>query len=268
MTRFAAGLALIMALLFATQPTAAIAGAASTPVAANAAMLRPDSVQTRSVKAVDPGIASPLRVTEVVRTAVLLTLLAMLPALVICMTPFIRIVVVLSMIRHAFGMPETPPNAVLVSLALLITALLMSAPLAAAKRDAMDPFLAGSIGVEDALARGSQPMRAFMLRQVKESDIAAVYRIARQSPPGSAGQVGVIQVTTAFMLNELRTAFKIGFVIFLPFLVIDVVISSLLISLGMIMVPPSTLSLPLKVLMFVLIDGWGLVLGNVAASFR
>ncbi|MFA5599807.1 MAG: flagellar type III secretion system pore protein FliP [Phenylobacterium sp.] len=204
----------------------------------------------------------------VVRVALLLTLAALIPAIAICMTPFVRIVVVLSMIRHAFGMPETPPNAVLVSLALFLTAFTMLPTATQVNAEAVQPFLKGSINVELALERSSAPLRAFMLRQVRDQDIKSVYDMARQPLPDRAQDVGLMQLTSAFMLNELRVAFKIGFVILLPFLLIDLVVSGILLSLGMLMVPPATLSLPVKVLMFVLVDGWILVLEGVVGSFR
>ncbi len=217
---------------------------------------------TGAVTAAGPATSS------VVRIALVLGLTALIPALIVCMTSFVRIVVVLSMIRHAFGMPETPPNQVLVSLGLLLTAFSMAPTFTALNQQAVQPFLSGTRSVEQALATGTQPLRAFMLRQVRDQDLETVYTISRQSLPNSANDVGLMQLTTAFMLNELRVAFKIGFVILLPFLLIDLVVSSILLSLGMLMVPPSTLSLPLKVLMFVLIDGWSLVLEGVLGSFR
>ncbi|WP_443751382.1 flagellar type III secretion system pore protein FliP [Asticcacaulis solisilvae] len=206
--------------------------------------------------------------TQAVRTALVLGLLALIPALVICMTPFLRIVVVLSMLRHAFGMPETPPNQVLVSLALFLTMLIMSPVLGKVNTDGLQPFLNGTASMQESLDHGSQPLRTFMLRQVHDQDIKAVYDMSRQPLPRKAADVGTMQLASAFMLNELRVSFKIGFVILLPFVLIDLVVSSILLSLGMMMVPPSTLSLPLKVLMFVMIDGWSLVLEGVVGSFR
>lgn len=210
----------------------------------------------------------PVAGAEVMRTALVLTLAAMIPALVICMTPFVRIVVVLSMIRHAFGMPETPPNTVLVSLALFLTAFTMAPALNTVNETALQPFMNGTISVQAAVERGADPMRAFMLRQVSDRDLAAVYRMAHTPLPDRAAEVGTVQLTAAFMLNELRVAFKIGFVVLLPFLLIDLVVSSVLLALGMLMVPPSTIALPIKVLMFVLIDGWSLLLQNVVGSFK
>jgi flagellar biosynthetic protein FliP len=215
-----------------------------------------------------PAAAAAPATSSVVRIALVLGLTALIPALLVCMTSFVRIVVVLSMIRHAFGMPETPPNQVLVSLGLLLTAFSMAPTFSALNQNAVQPFLAGGQSVEQALANGTQPLRAFMLRQVRDEDLLTVYTLSRQPLPDTANNVGLMQLTTAFMLNELRVAFKIGFVILLPFLLIDLVVSAILLSLGMLMVPPSTISLPLKVLMFVLIDGWSIVLEGVLGSFH
>lgn len=214
------------------------------------------------------ALGPPAKTAEVVRLALVVGLVTLIPALVICMTPFVRIVIVLSMIRHAFGMPETPPSQVLVSLALLLTCLVMGPTFSAVNDQALQPFLDGRLAVQEGLQRGSEPLRRFMLRQVHDQDIKTVYDISRQRLPDRAANVGAMQLTAAFLLNELRVAFKIGFVVLLPFLLIDLVVSSVLLSLGMLMVPPSTLALPLKVLMFVLIDGWSLVLEGVVGSFR
>lgn len=214
------------------------------------------------------SIAASAKTAEAVRLALVLGLLALIPALVICMTPFLRIIVVLSMLRHAFGMPETPPNQVLISLALFLTMLIMSPVFGTINNNALQPFLNGDASVQQAMTHGSEPLRAFMLRQVHDQDIKTIYDISRQPLPTKAADVGTMQLASAFMLNELRVSFKIGFVILLPFVLIDLVVSSVLLALGMMMVPPSTLSLPLKVLMFVLIDGWSLVLEGVVGSFR
>lgn len=237
----------------------ALLAACMTPAAAWAA--------TPAAQAAAAAAAAPAT-SSVVRIALILGLTALIPALIVCMTSFVRIVVVLSMIRHAFGMPETPPNQVLVSLGLLLTAFSMAPTFSALNQSAIQPFLSGGQSVEQALASGTQPLRDFMLRQVRDQDLETVYAISRTPLPDSAAQVGLMQLTTAFMLNELRVAFKIGFVILLPFLLIDLVVSAILLSLGMLMVPPSTISLPLKVLMFVLIDGWSLVLEGVLGSFH
>jgi len=225
-----------------------------------------------SATAADAGsvaaVAADAKTADVVRIALILSLMAIVPALLISMTSFVRIIVVLSMIRHAFGMPETPPNQVLISLALFLTAFSMMPTIEAVNGRALQPFLAGELGVQQAVDAGSSPARDFMLRQVRDQDIRTVYEIARKPLPDRAQDVSLVQLVPAFMLNELRVAFRIGFVVLLPFLLIDLVVSSILLALGMIMVPPSTLSLPIKVLMFVLIDGWSLVLQGVLGSFR
>jgi flagellar biosynthetic protein FliP len=205
--------------------------------------------------------------SDVARTALILTLLAIIPAILVSMTSFIRIVIVLAMVRHAFGMPETPPNAVLVSLSLFLTAFTMGPTLTAVNSQAVQPLLAGTVGVEQALERGSAPLRDFMLSQTRDSDIESIYAISNTPLPSRRDEVEILKLAPAFILNELRVAFTIGFVILLPFLVIDLVVSSILLSLGMMMVPPATIALPIKLLMFVLIDGWKLVLEGVLGSF-
>ena len=172
------------------------------------------------------------------------------------------------MIRHAFGMPETPPNQVLIALAIFLTAFSMMPSFEAANSQALQPFLDGKITVQEAVDKGGASVRGFMLRQVRDQDIKAIYDIAHKPLPARAADVGLVQLVPAFMLNELRVSFRIGFVVMLPFLLIDIVVSSILLALGMLMVPPSTLSLPIKLLMFVMIDGWSLVLQGVLGSFR
>lgn len=213
-------------------------------------------------------LAVDIRTAEAVRISLTLTLIALLPILLICMTPFVRILIALSMIRHAFGMPETPPTPVLIALSLLITSFIMAPSLGTINDQALQPFLAGQLAVDDAMRIGSAPLRDFMLRQVSDENLRTVYEIARRPLPASAADVGLAELTTAFLLHELAVAFKIGFLILLPFLLIDLVVSGILLSLGMMMVPPTIISLPIKVLMFVLIDGWSLVLEGIAGGFR
>lgn len=237
-------------------------------VGATAATAAPVKNPAAITAPISPPGAAPTETANVVRIALILSLMAFLPALVICMTSFVRIVVVLSMIRHAFGMPETPPSQVLVSLALFMTLFSMLPTFEAVNSRALQPFLAGSLSVEAAVKEASGPARTFMLRQVRDRDIAAVYAMSHKPLPDRAEDVELMRLVPAFMLNELRVAFRIGFVVLLPFLLIDLVVSSILLSLGMLMVPPSTLSLPIKVLMFVLIDGWTIVLQGVLGSIH
>jgi flagellar biosynthetic protein FliP len=197
-----------------------------------------------------------------------LTVLSLAPAILVCMTSFVRIVVVLSMLRHALGMQETPPNTVLVSLALFLTLFTMSPVLTQVNDQALGPYMANKLSLEEAMKRGVVPMRDFMVRQTREKDLALMAEIAREEPPKSVDDIKLVQLVPAFMLNELRTAFQIGFVVFLPFLLIDLVAASTLMALGMMMVPPAMIALPLKVLLFVLIDGWNLLVKSLVSSFH
>ena len=206
--------------------------------------------------------------SDTVRIATLLTLLSVGPALIVSMTAFIRIIIVLSMIRHAFGMPETPPTAVLISLGLFLTVFAMLPTLEKVNTEALQPFMSGTLSLDAAISKGSEPLRDFMLRQVRQNELKTMYELSAKPLPATASEVSLLQLTPAFILNELRIAFQIGFVILLPFLLIDLVVSSVLLSLGMLMVPPATISLPLKVLMFVLVDGWSLILEGVLNSFK
>ena len=202
-----------------------------------------------------------------IRTALVLTILAIIPALFISMTSFIRIAIVLSMVRHAFGMPETPPNQVLVSLAFFLTLFVMAPTLTQVNEQAIQPFIKGEVSVETAMEQGSKPLREFMLKHTRDKDLQTMYSITGTPLPGTPEEVNMLILTPAFILNELRISFTIGFVILLPFLLIDLVVSSILLSLGMMMVPPSTISLPIKLLMFVVIDGWALVIEGVLGGF-
>lgn len=213
------------------------------------------------------GIAPAVPSSDVVRTGATLAALALIPTIIVAMTSFTRIVIVLSMVRHAFGMPETPPNAVLVSLSLFLTMLSMGAVTDEVHEKAYSPYMAGTITLDQALDRGTAPLRRFMLKQTRDEDIAAVYRVAHEPLPRSADGVSTAKLVPAFMINELRVAFTIGFVILLPFLLIDIVVSAILLALGMMMVPPTTISLPIKLLMFVLVDGWALIVTGVVGSF-
>lgn len=205
--------------------------------------------------------------SNLLRTAFLLTVIAFLPAVFISTTSFIRIVIVLAMIRHAFGMPETPPNQVLLALGLFLTAFVMAPTFGSMNEQALQPLMAGELSVERALEQGSTPLRDFMLTQVRDEDLASMYAITETPLPSRAEDVDIFKLVPAFILNELRIAFTIGFVILLPFLLIELIVASILLSLGMMMVPPATISLPIKVLMFVLVDGWALVIEGVLGGF-
>jgi flagellar biosynthetic protein FliP len=208
------------------------------------------------------GLAEPLKVI------VLLSVLALLPAIVIAMTSFTRTIIVLSMLRHAFGMQDTPPNMVLLSMALFLTMFTMAPAVQQINSSSLQPLMSNSIDLSTAIDRGVLPLREFMVRQTREKDLALMLEIARAPAPDSIADVQTIHIVPAFLLSELKTAFQIGFVIFLPFLLLDLVVASILMSMGMLMVPPTIISLPLKVLMFVMIDGWSLVVRALLGSFH
>lgn len=229
--------------------------------------------------AADPvvqGIAGALRqgapkgaeVSSAIRILVLLTALSLIPALLIATTSFLRIIVVLSMLRHALGMQDTPPNAALVSVALFLTLFSMMPVWSEVEQKAWQPYQQQKLAPEAALSEGLKPIREFMIRQTREPDLALMVELSGGTQPETLDNIGTLQLIPAFMLSELRTAFQIGFMIFLPFLLIDLIVASVLTSLGMMMVPPVMISLPLKVLTFILIDGWNLVVRSLMSSFN
>ncbi|MBB6091182.1 flagellar biosynthetic protein FliP [Povalibacter uvarum] len=214
-----------------------------------------------------PANASADQLAPYVRLLVSLSLLSFIPAAVIAMTSFTRIIVTLSFLRHALGMPETPPNAVLLTLALFLTWFTMAPTLEQSHNEGVAPFLAGRINSTQAIERGFAPLRTFMLAHVRDEDLVAVSELAR-TPLGEVRADTPLRVLVpAFMLSELRAAFVAGFIIFLPFLLIDLIVAAVLMALGMMMVPPASISLPLKVLLFVLIDGWSLLLRAIAGAY-
>lgn len=197
-----------------------------------------------------------------------LTALSFIPAALVCMTCFIRIVIVLSMLRHAIGLMESPPNVVIVTLALFLTLFSMQPVLQRLNDEAVQPYLAGQLKMQPAADHAVMPLKDFMVRQTREQDLGLMIELADAPRPQSLADVSMLHLIPAFMLSELRTAFQVGFVIFLPFLLIDLIVASVLMSLGMMMVPPSTVSVPLKLLLFVLIDGWNIVTRSLLGTIH
>lgn len=189
----------------------------------------------------------------------LLSALSFIPLFLVAATTFTRNIIVLSLVRQALGLQQTPPNIVLISLAFFLTLFVMSPVLNESYEQGVKPFLANKTMLEDAAPRAWQPFRDFMIKQTREADLTLVYELAKEPLPIKLEEISPTRLVPAFMLSELKIAFQIGFVIFLPFVLIDLVVASILMSLGMIMVPPITISLPLKIMLFLLIDGWGLV---------
>jgi flagellar biosynthetic protein FliP len=202
-----------------------------------------------------------------VQTVILLTALSFLPAMLMLMTSFTRILIVLSLLRQAMGLVTTPPNAVLVGLALFVTAAVMAPVAEKVYVDAWQPYVAGRINVEQAIDRGVAPLKSFMLRQTRADDLNLFVRLSGKNY-GSPEEVPMTAVIPAFAISEIRTAFLIGFVIYLPFLAIDFAVASILTALGMVMVSPITFSLPLKLIVFVLADGWAMLIGGLVVSFK
>jgi flagellar biosynthetic protein FliP len=216
---------------------------------------------------VDLGQAGGSVSSQIVRLVLLVTILSLAPSILVMVTSFTRIVIVLSFLRTAIGLQQTPPNAVLVGLALFLSVFIMTPTLEQAYRDGLEPLLAEEIDESEAMTRASLPLRAFMLHQVRPDDVALFVEIARLEPATATAEVPLRVLLPAFMISELRRAFEIGFLIFLPFLVIDMVVASVLMSMGMMMLPPVMVSLPFKLIFFVLVDGWALVVGSLVQSF-
>lgn len=213
------------------------------------------------------GDGTPQQMSVVVQILLLLTVLSLAPALIMMVTSFTRIVVVLSFLRHALGTQQSPPNQVLISLALFLTLFVMSPVWQKVNTEALQPYLEQKASQSEALERAADSARGFMLKQVREKDLALFVDMAKLPPPNVASEVPIHVVIPAFMISELRTAFQIGFLIFLPFLIIDIVVASILMSMGMMMLPPVMVSLPFKLILFVLADGWFLVVGSLVKSF-
>ena len=202
-----------------------------------------------------------------VQTLLVFTALSFLPAVLLLMTSFTRIVIVLGLMRQALGLQTTPPNQVLVGMALFLTFFVMSPTLDRIYDEAYKPYTEQKIAFEEAIAKGADPLRTFMSRQTRESDLALFARIARIDKSVPAEQVPMRVLIPAFVTSELKTAFQIGFLVFVPFLIIDLVVASVLMSMGMMMVSPVLVALPFKLMLFVLADGWNLLIGSLVSSF-
>lgn len=202
-----------------------------------------------------------------VQTLVLLTSLTFIPAVLLMMTSFTRIIIVLSLLRNAMGTATAPPNQIIVGLSLFLTFFIMSPVITKVYQDAYLPFSQDKISMEVAIDRGSAPVRQFMLRQTRETDLALFTRLADIPPLEGPEAIPMRVLVPAFVTSELKTAFQIGFTVFIPFLIIDLVVASVLMALGMMMVPPATVSLPFKLMLFVLVDGWQLLLSSLVQSF-
>jgi len=197
----------------------------------------------------------------------LLTFLSLLPAIVLTMSSFTRVLVVLSFVRQGIGTQQSPPNQVLVGIALFVTVFTMTPVTQVILKDAWEPYQAGKIDESAAIEKATAPLRGFMLRQTREADLALFYKAAKKELPKTEQEVPLSIAAPAFVVSELTTAFQMGVLVLLPFLVVDLAVASVLMSMGMMMVPPTSIALPLKLLLFVLVDGWHLLVGSLLRSF-
>ena len=207
-------------------------------------------------------------VATTLQIVLLLTVLSLVPAILLMATAFARIVVVLSFLRQAMSTPQVPPNQVLLGLALFLTVFVMKPTIDRVQSEAVKPYLDGQATSVEALKKGVIPVREFMLRQTREKDLALFVQLSKSPRPEKPDDLSLAVVTPAFMISELKTAFEIGFMLYLPFIIIDLVVASILMSMGMLMLPPAMISLPFKILLFVLVDGWNLVIRSLVAGFH
>lgn len=227
-----------------------------------------DAVASGPSVSLDFGSGGPKQTAVVIQILILLTVLSLAPALFIMVTSFTRIVIVLSFLRQALGTPAVPPNQVLLSLALFLTMFIMAPVGQAVYSSALQPLMAEQISYEEAWKKGSEPVRGFMLRQVRDKDLELFITLSKIPKPERVEDVPTHAIIPAFILSELRIAFQIGFLIYIPFLIVDMVVASILMSMGMMLLPPVVISLPFKLILFVLADGWYLVVGSMVRSFQ
>ena len=228
------------------------------------ALASPALAQTLSL---DLGTEGGSATGRIVQLVVLITILSLAPSILVMMTSFTRIVVVLSFLRSALGIQQTPPNAVLMSLALFLTLFIMMPTLQSVYDQALEPLIAEEITEMEALEKASNPVRDFMLSHVREQDLALFIDLSDSPPIATPEETPMRALIPAFMISELRRAFEIGFLLFLPFVIIDMVVASVLMSMGMMMLPPILISLPFKLIFFVLVDGWYLIAGSLVQSY-
>lgn len=211
---------------------------------------------------------NPQEVATSLQILFMLTVLSLAPSILIMMTSFTRIIVVLSFVRSALGTQQMPPNQVIIGLALFLTFFTMAPYWQQVNEQALQPYLAGNLEQEAAMDKGIQPIRDFMFKQTRENDLALFVNLANINRPSGPEEVPTYVLIPSFVISELKTAFQIGFLIYIPFLIIDMVVASTLMSMGMMMLPPVTISLPFKILLFILVDGWHLVIRSLVASFK
>jgi len=237
---------------------------------AAAALLLPDTARALQLPTLQIGLGetdNPQQISVLLEILLVFTILSVAPAIMLMMTCFTRLVIAFSFLKKALGTQTTPPNQVLVGLSLFLTLFIMTPVFSKINEQALQPYLDEKITIETALGEAAKPLRAFMFKQTREKDLALFMSLAKLDKPQNREEVPTSVLIPAFMISELKTAFQIGFVLFLPFLVIDMVVASILLSMGMMMLPPIMISLPFKLLLFVLVDGWYLLVGSLVKSF-
>ncbi len=226
-------------------------------------------ISTPILKLTLPDEASePQRVSVLLEILFLLTVLSIAPAIILTVTSFTRIIIVFSFLRQAMGIQQMPPNQVLISLAIFLTFVVMYPVGKSINDNALQPYLHEEISFKQALKQAEKPLREFLIKNTREKDLSLFVSIAKMDRPKNVDDVPTYILIPAFMISELKTAFEIGFLIYIPFLIIDMVVSSILLAMGMMMLPPVMISLPFKILLFVLVDGWHLLIGSLVASFK
>jgi flagellar biosynthetic protein FliP len=214
------------------------------------------------------GSTDPGKTATVIQLLFILTVLSLAPAILLMLTSFTRIVVVLSLLRQALGTQQMPPNQIVIGMALFLTFFIMAPVWQKVNNDALKPYYEERITSEEALSLASAPVKQFMLKQTRERDLALFVQIAKEKRPEKQEDISLSVLIPAFMISELKTAFQIGFLIYMPFFIIDIVVASILLSMGMMMLPPIMISMPFKLLLFVLVDGWYLIVGSLVRSFQ
>jgi len=228
-------------------------------------------VNAPPIPMVDLTLNTPQTPTQLVKSlniVILMTLLVLAPSMILVMTSFVRLLVVFSFLKQALGTQQMPPAQILVSLALVLTFFIMKPYATEAYNNGIQPYMQEKIGYQEAFTKSIAPFKNFMIKNTREKDLALFYRIRHLPNPKTVKDVDLITLLPAFMISELKTAFEIGFLIYLPFLIIDMVVSAILMSLGMMMLPPVMISMPFKLLVFVLVDGWNLLVQNLVLSFK
>ncbi len=213
------------------------------------------------------GQTSPERVSTLLEILFALTVLSLAPSFVLTVTSFTRIIVVFSFLRQAMGVQQVPPTQILASLAIFLTAVIMYPTGKAINDNALQPYMNEEIGFTEALKKAEAPLREFLFKHTREKDLSVFYTITKMERPKDKTEVPTTMLAAGFMISELKTAFTIGFLIYIPFLILDMVISSILLAMGMMMLPPATIAMPFKLLLFVLVDGWGLIVASLVNSF-